>query len=176
MKKVLPIIILLFVGLVGEGQGKYTPKFINSNRDTFGLWLAVELGFPEYENQRVLLQDKKGYSYLWRDSSGYLLKEDYPIYVGSITLPDAYDTTWGVVVREWPVFRADTVRCILLVSDSSAMNGFRSSRTFWQFGYEVWPPITTGYMLDREKDVLYLDEGKSPLKKNLVVWLSKEIK
>lgn len=77
------------------------------------------------------------------------------------------------------VSKIDTTKVIMLVADTLSTNGFRSSRCFWMYGYDV-----RGITVKEEtKDGFifstnfhYLDESKKELPKNFVVWMSKELK
>jgi len=75
-----------------------------------------------------------------------------------------------------PTIRQDTIKTILLVSDTSNGNyTAMTSRVWWVKGYEVlkyYP--NNGWNI--QELVSYLDKQKAPLPKNIMVWMSKEIK
>ena len=69
--------------------------------------------------------------------------------------------------------KVDTVKCIMLVSDSS----YPSNKVVWIKGYLVYHEMSTyivttqGLLIDDRK---YLDVIKQPLTKSIIVWQSKE--
>jgi len=65
------------------------------------------------------------------------------------------DTSW--------YYKKDTIRCLLLVSDSS---NNENNKAVWIRGYWVY-----GY---NDLRVIYLDAIKQPLQKSIIVWQAKE--
>jgi len=76
--------------------------------------------------------------------------------------------------------KKDTVKVLLLVCDTSKV--FYHS-VYWQFGYEVreitdylqvWENNGTRMkLLPEYKHIEYLSEDKSPMKKSVIIWQSK---
>jgi hypothetical protein len=67
----------------------------------------------------------------------------------------------------------DTVKCVMLVSDLSVPN---NNKVVWLKGYMVKPPANTISYDGRLPEPEYLDAIKTPLRKNITVWMSKELK
>ena len=102
--------------------------------------------------------------------------------------------------------KTDTVRCLMLVCDTTYMDKstseikvmgniyrmpHRFAHVWWQFGYEVYEmkygsvPCNVGsgnnlsavcYGWYREKQLATLDQNKKLLPNSIVIWLTKEIK
>ena len=77
-----------------------------------------------------------------------------------------------------PTIRQDTIKTILLVSDTShGSYTAMTSRVWWMKGWMIYEPLTIQLTsFDQVPEPIYLDSEKQPLRKGLVVFLTKEIK
>jgi hypothetical protein len=82
-----------------------------------------------------------------------------------------YDTVTYARIRIDSIIqpRYDTVKVLMLVSDTSVTNG----RTYYIRGYYYYKYATLGNW-DMVKRDYYFDRHKKPLPKNIVVWMVKE--
>lgn len=113
-----------------------------------------------------------------------------------------YDRAWAIPgnrIHEFTITpKQDTIKCLMLVCDTSMKNDFGKRLTlsesvwrverrwsegvWWQYGYEVKGWNQNVLYFDKEGNIIeydyrtYLDQNKKALPSSIVVWLTKEIK
>lgn len=144
-------------------------------------------------------QKKDSLKSKWADAT----RIEYRVQGGDTTWYSEKMVQWGdpitmstSVIKFYPKY--DTINCIMLVCDTTFRKdvigyvGYfgdtvayienRMIHVWWQFGYEVKKMASTSLLAFDERGHLlidnfeeYLDQNKKPLRKSIVVWMTKEI-
>jgi hypothetical protein len=98
----------------------------------------------------------------------------------------SYNTSTGIIIPSPSPSERDTIKCILLITDTSYKMIFNN--VLWQFGYEVRKKTDynkmyyngieyfNGTQYSEWQHIYFLDENKKRFSKNIIVWDSKNIK